>query len=723
MKRLLLFFVILLPSLYPLHAEFLAKNLSDPYTTWNTFQLRQLTCEIEIKGLLYETTITYEMVLAPNWYGNNPPAGNYEITWDFDLPESAIITDCWLKPPKALDFVRAQIIDMTSAEHKYQQYPSVTNKLLLRERILRDWYGNSQQRFRMQYSPVTLSTSPVIKIRYLLPCLPFYNVRRLVVPLTEFYVYKDLCNPKLAVKDDDNLNVLPQEIHGAWRGMVWQKRNERWETEISSDYLGYDLILGIATESADRSYLQVFSDTDAQYYQLSLLPPMLAAERKSKSIMLAVDLTEEKLSRPRNDLLKLFEQTVQLAVGSHDSMTMVYSGFTPVIYDSVFSPVSTQKISAMISRVAGQPAPKLNTLPHLLRQAVDVFNRQHKSGEIWLLTNAYTHSDPPASAMEIITQTLKAAKQPIVFKIINADNSWMYYWRINSQNYYGNDYLYENLARLSSGAFINLRNYAYYNILDAMLDGVAPIAASVEVNPQPQNGVSYSRCPLNSGRVNFPLTMPYYEIGLFDGTAPFRVNFYGMIDGTLFAKELNISSANQGLAWRETKLFWLARYIQNLLLEPQSYETIDYIEKISVQERLLTQYSGFVIPAQTDIIAFKRLQNDDAITAVKPEERTDSEQLQASLEMELDVSPNPFNSTTMITIIVPDVDRTETVHIKIFNYLGQLIREQSSSSFARKIQFRWDGMDRTAQAVPSGIYLIVVQMGREVKKIKATVLR
>ncbi|HEX9975525.1 MAG TPA: hypothetical protein VGD14_25970, partial [bacterium] len=591
MKRFVIFFFVLIWATQ-LNASFVARHLTEQYYSWSTFELKQLSFQIDVQGLFYQTTIIFELRLIRNDY-DSPRSGIYEIQWDFYLPNDAVITDCCMQPPDsdAGHFIAAEIVDLTTAEQHYQVSPYSKPRLLLRQRWQRQWNGSLQKSLQMKFSPVSYPITPpriapVIKLTYLTPCYPSYNSRRIYLPLSEFYVYR---KPTVTIRlfDPDNPASMPSEVTGFYQSLTWKLVNNYWQT-VYTEYFYYSVtILSIAPESSTRSYLRTFSNNEAQFYQLSVLPPIPPENRKPKNILLAIDDTEEgENSFNFSSLLNTFEQAVQLSTSSYDSIVMFYSGFTTVVYDTTFVPVKPEVLSAMFNTLRQAEIPKLNTLPHMLRQAVKFFNDHHKAGEIWLLTNARTHSDPPATAMDIIGQSLGIAQYPLAFKIINNDAQYWPSFYINNQRYYGNDYLYENLARLSWGSYVKLRDVPHYDALDLMLDGIAPSATSVETDPEPTNGLSYSRFPLNRGRVNFPITMPYYEIGLFDGTDPFNLRFFGSVDGELYAQDVTLNRQPGDTGWQTAATFWYARYVENLLLQPQSYATIKYIEQVSVEKRL-----------------------------------------------------------------------------------------------------------------------------------------
>jgi len=458
MKRIIL---IVLMAVNLSHAGFYARHLTYN-NSWRSFEFKQLSCQVDARGLFYETTIVFEIGLTI-CYNDTPRVGDYEIRWDFSLPDEAIITDCQMQPVDSASghFIAAEIVDLTTADERYQTHQKTNPSLLLRQRWERNYDSSLLKSYQMKFSPVHFALrahkTPVIKISYLTPCVATYNARRIYLPLNEFWVYR-ICPVTIRYFDPDNPTATPDVVTGIHFSTPWKLINGYWQTTYHTSYFPSQTIVAACPETATRSYLRTFTNEKAQFYQLSILPPLPPENRNPKSILLAVDVTDEgENSLYHYDLFNEFKQAVQLSVSPFDSIAMIYSGFIPLVYDTLFVPVSDKVLTAMFVTLHSAAIPKLNTLPQLLRIAVKFFNDRHQAGEIWLLTNARAHSNPPATAMEIIDQSLNIAEYPLILRIINNDSQYWPYLYINQQRYLGNDYLYENLASLSWRSFVKLR--------------------------------------------------------------------------------------------------------------------------------------------------------------------------------------------------------------------------------------------------------------------------
>jgi len=691
---------------------------------WSNFELKKFNCQVDVKGLFYETTIEFEIGLTP--VSNNAPVpGVYEINWTFSLVPDAVITDCQMQPAGADpgNYIPAELLDLTTAKMLYQNSPRAQPRLLLRELWQRQWDAKLVKTYEMVFYPVDLVKTPVIKFSFLTPCRAAYNMRRILLPLNEFRVYKHHSDNLIKFSDPDHPDFEPLNIDAIYLSPGWRWINGYWQGQIYWQGT-YQAVIGIAAESSNRNYLRTFSNEEGQFYQISIPTPLPPENRKPKNILLAVDLTIEGYNKfDVKRAIDLYQQTVELSCSAYDSINLIYSGFIPQLYHSAFVPYHSQTCQKMMTQLRNETIPKLNTLPLLLREAVKLFNQQKKAGEIWLITNARSHADPIQTAMEIIQQSLNIAQYPLAFKILSNDaQNWPAKY-INNQYYPGNDYLYENLARLSKGNFVKLRDFQYYDGLEAMLDCVAPTINTVEIDPEPFGGLCYSRIPLNQGRINFPITQPYYEIGLFDGFDPFSVHYFGMTDGEVYGQDVPINRIQDDTGWPEVAQFWYTRYVQERLLEPQSYETIKYIEQISVAQRILTIYSGLVIPGPGEKCGFNAL--TELATAVENPDDRIAEPPEQAKKFTLNAFPNPFNASTTFTWESPDALSHPKIVIRIFNYLGQEVRqfEIDHSSSDGSVEIFWDGMDKQHQAVASGIYLVMLQAGNQMTNIKVTLLK
>lgn len=84
--------------------------------------------------------------------------------------------------------------------------------------------------------------------------------------------------------------------------------------------------------------------------------------------------------------------------------------------------------------------------------------------------------------------------------------------------------------------------------------------------------------------------------------------------------------------------------------------------------------------------------------------------------------PNPFNSSTRIRFSIP---QQSTVKVKIYNLCGQhVVTLADNVNLAPGLhEMQWTGVNSTGQAVPTGLYFVVLQAGNVCHVAKLTLLR
>ena len=80
--------------------------------------------------------------------------------------------------------------------------------------------------------------------------------------------------------------------------------------------------------------------------------------------------------------------------------------------------------------------------------------------------------------------------------------------------------------------------------------------------------------------------------------------------------------------------------------------------------------------------------------------------------LSLKVFPNPFMDQLSIETVIPQDGR---LSITVFNLQGQQVRDLFTGQVfeGEQLRFRWDGSDNSGMQLPSGMYLIQLQTGKE----------
>lgn len=356
----------------------------------------------------------------------------------------------------------------------------------------------------------------------------------------------------------------------------------------------------------------------------------------------------------------------------------------------------------------------------MLKDIVKYLNEKDVDAEVWLVSDDYQTGVRAETVMELLDHTYFKANKKLVYNIIDVSSTWYSYY-IQNKYYRGNEYLYENLSRLSGGNFAKMYDKYYMYYIDDALDCWAPKVSTVEIDPIPNNGFTYSRVNL-SNRNNFHIGARYFQIGMFEGDLPINVNYFGNYLKNPYFNSIDLpedyTEVPESITLN-TALYWFGNYImKDLFLQPQSYSTIKYIEELSVQNRLLTPYSAFVIPGPTGYSGYVRIYEDE-ITNIEEINQSEDEEV-IPTELAISSYPNPFNPSTNIIMSIPANLANQEKQFDIYNILGEKVKSFDMTQYNNlsEIHINWSGMNDYGNAVASGMYIAVFKVGSIIKSLK-----
>lgn len=741
MKNKLFFLITVFLFLFQtVHASwYYIRHLND-YYSWDRLDYDHFNTHITMNGLFYQTTIHFKAKLGDRerynystgqYYCEAPYPGDYRWQWVFNFPEESYITQFELLDQNTNEFIKAHPIDITTGESLFNpqtnQYPHV----LLRQYRNRNYNGYWDQFYHLQIEPVERYQVVEFKLTYLSPVQATWDKRRFEIRSKELYrPYHDQCVEQTPAifyfRDIQNPNKAPGTINDF--PFSWSKIMDYWttQTNIAGDNFYSDALLQAQTEDQGGIFLQTIQDNDLSFYQLSTKPMIQANDMEPRHIILCCDLINEQYGGydyTRKNILNKIKDALAYPPQQQDSIWVLASDFVVKSLDTDFVSCSKEHIWQRIED-ALNIVPELNTLPFILQEAIQILNDKNVPGEIWLISNDMNHGYPAERANDIINQTLNN-KVPVQFRIIDAAYYPNYHY-INNKSYRGNEYLYENLFRLTNGTFYALRDYRSFDWSEAALDCFAPKVSTVEIDPAPAGGLSFSRFDLNQGRQSFHARSRYFQIGMFEGDIPFQVRYFGQFNDELYHKDITLQvDADIDDEYKEwIKTYWFGKYIFDQLLEqPQTFENIKHIEELSKEHSILTPYSAFVIPGPNGYVGFNKLTAKDSVQ-VEEKRAPDDDLIAHPDDFSIKAYPNPFNPETQIQLkLVHPIQGDEKV--VILNILGQQIKTFPLNSYPGNIQINlnWDGKDSQGQSVQSGTYFIRFISDYQSHTIKAVLIR
>jgi len=725
MKKKLLFLLLAMAS-SSLAIDFEANGL-DRSERWRYFQLLSGSFETEAFYGYSKTTAECEYRLDEDRWGNRPSSQPFEVTMRFRLSGDAVIVGGAVR--QGNEWIEAGPQNVFDAEDRYDSTRTSQTSFLMREKVWRSWWGDEERFIEVRLAPVYYPQPFAFRLTWLDRNQVDVGSYRYTLPEGEFMQGHRELNREVAWRFRDAdvpdnrpvILVRSSSIH-----YEFQKTSDGWwQVKFPFRILGYHDIIRWTRPFSQEPELRLLTVGDEQFYHYTMLPPLNPEDRTPKKALILFDLGSHAVN-DRKWMLEQMSQCAQIGLADSDSITAMFidSHLQISTLYSDFIAATDENVKFIFDQLKSMAPPEISGLPQLLRAAKDFFNDLETDGEVWLISDANKNCDTAESANQIMELSLYRMKTDVRIKIFDCSDPWDYgasQLYLNGRSYYGNEYLYENMSRLSGGGVVYARNLWEPDFLRALADVFMPAVDVVETDPFPAGGIAFGRYKLNHGRSHFPVALPYLEIGRFEGSSPFEVDFYGQVDNSLFHKtKADVQPIDSPLNDNLMQL-WTSLKIRDMLLQPQSWQVIEDIGALSEEQGILSPYCGFVVPAPDGYSGFMRLLGDDEIAAVEEP----IEEAAVPEEFKLIAFPNPFNAVTQLQIQFQPIASVQTARLQIVDVLGRVVKqmEVDVAPGDGKLTLKWDGIDDHGVEVSSGVYFVRFQLGDQIQNLKLTLMK
>ncbi|MBN2356395.1 T9SS type A sorting domain-containing protein [candidate division KSB1 bacterium] len=715
-NKLLIGFLFILSSA-AFSAQYYAVGLNNPSETWYYFRIDTLRVE-QTSSLGYsEFTITHEFVMQSSAYGKVPSDQPFRFILTFYLPEGSMITGAAFKTENT--WRTAEPKDILSAENLFNTASPDQPRFLLRQQVLRDRNGQIGNSYQMEISPIlyqrffafsiTFTAKNYIEFDAAWSSLQSSNLLLTSTPQSNRrvkYYFSDVqfpSSPPVILNGD----FFKKDAYGRWYA--------------TSSNLIQNVIWPWPHPPVPQLYR--YTSDGNSYYQFMACQPVQAEDRKPKKVLIVSDLTLFSVPRYVEDAINVFYNNARYGLSDSDSINvLLIDQLQPRYLRPRFVSASEGNKEALYTELRSYPIQQISALPQLLCSARDFFNNYRTGGELWLITASEKDANTLAKANEVIDLVINRMQFPVVMKIFACGNqhrdsgySRLY---VNGRYYYGNDYLFENLTRLTGGAYVRRNNETDQHLPMALADLLLPALDLMEVDLQPTGGYTFGSYKFHPTRSHYPKFYPYIELGRFDGSVPFSADFYGKAEGDWYHSMTNVPGTVCSTKPVQLQTLWHYNHVRDLLQQPQNWALVEEIGRISVENHFVSPYCGFVIPSSTGYAGFQRLENLDSLDiAAVAENQPDT--------FELSAFPNPFNMETRFSIHLTPSQVPQRLQVRIVDVMGRTLRRWHENLAANESQVYliWDGKNDQQQVVGSGIYFVVAQSKNQQQVIKITCLR
>ena len=708
MKKLLITIIFLMITIYQLVAgNFSVYEANYPGVKDYNVNIDEATLVVHPRGNFIEMnlylTISYDF---NSWFFKN--YNELEFLWEFSLPEHAIMHDFWVWFGDSI--MSAQVLDKWTAELLFSDVSSTVRNpgLLTQSSPNRD----GQVAYNLRLFPIKRNEKKRFKIQYLLPARPTVESIRAWLPTTQLLSQKSPGIDSLRIIYKYQSDATEPKIVGTdVISSVYYSIYKAWIITIPLEFDQF-VELGLPSPIQNKFYFSTFEQDGQKYYHFATYPPVIPKQQNPRRVLIVIDFNRYNTNDLDGEfLLSYLKESLQQAFNEADSINLIVAYDFPIQADENWVSCSETNIDRLFANIMKRTFPSYSNFQPLVEQAAYFINQQSDNAEVLFITNtdeiSLSTQDKDLFANEIIGKFKFGTK----LHFIDLENKTNL--RYNGQTGYYETQLesfYGKICSATAGNLYFLRYHSIKTIFGAFFYEEISHFESIEVQLRFQNGYAHSKHLLALHEGYYPLHFPIMEVGKYDGDFPVDITILGKIrmDQTVEKFTINQSDVTPGTSQIVTS--WYGDHIRSMLRYGYNFTTVNDIINLSIDQRILTPYTGFLIYYPDDEHGFckdcideTQLTGIDICEAIK------------DTTVELAAYPNPFNNNVSLFFDVKRTSNKSELKLAIFNIRGQQVRSFPLTDQLTNF-ITWNGENESGQQVTSGVYFAVLQ-GPQIRKV------
>lgn len=664
-------------------------------------------------------TVSYDF---QSWFFKN--YNELEFQWEFSLPEHAIMSDfeLWVTEDSSIS---ATVMDKWTAELLFSDVSTPIRHpgLLTQSVATREGKVN----YDLKIFPIKRNEKRKFRIQYLIPGRPTANSLRAWLPTTQIVAEKTKNNiKKINIVYNYKNNPLEPRVVGT---EVLNKEqsivDSTWTLEIPVEYDQFVEFV-IPSPIENSVFLSSYQFKGENYYHLAVYPPSTEKVKDDRKILVCVDLNIYNTKDFDGEYLLIYlKETIAQALDESDSINIMVAYDDIVVGSENWIGCSEENLDTLFSKVMKRSFPTYSYFQPLLTKAADFINNSTGNPEVVVFSNTdeinLGVNDKEALADEI----LEMFKVNTKIHFVDLDNVNRLVYNYNNGNGYYETQLQAFYGKMSyerEGNLYYLRYHDIKTILNAFFYEKISHFESVEVQMTFQNGYSYSKHLMNENEGYYPLDFPIMQTGKFTGDFPIEVKIIGkkqmeILDTTFTLNESDLTDGSKKIVTS-----WFGKSINDLLDYSYDPLTVSSIIDMSVEQKILTPYTGFILIDEALLNTQEEEENEEEDDGDDDDGETTSvdDNIDNSFDLELSAYPNPFNSTVTLKVSIPEANDYSLI---IYNILGQKVKEFDLSGLSIGTHYlKWQGETDDNRKVASGLYFAVLHGNNVLKTIKLQLL-
>lgn len=669
---------------------------------------------IKPEGIFSKVDLTLSVYTTSNVSSNT----QLEIVLNFALPEGSIVTDLWLWCGEEIS--KGILLDTWTASTIYES-------IVKRRRDPAVLYKRNSLMYELRVYPLIPPQNRKFKIEYLVPNNWYENSVEIPLPVQilntsnkpinkvdiAVYAKDEFSNPEIKTL---NQNFIDAEDNGEYPSSY------KYVRLIKPTKLPSSLSISFPNPMHNGLYLKKFSLANEGFYQLAMFPGKSLIKLESKKVLFLIDYDSRKSSLSKNDIVNLLKTLINSNFSDSDRFNVFYSGLSTNKLSSEWIYADSVTLSNVLTKLNGSNLSSYSNLPTLLKDAYDFIKSSNDEGIIYLISNSDQLGNYQ-TANQLLTDLQNYYKKLPRTYIFDFNNAEIFYYYFNNYSYLGNEYFYQNLARITGGDYKRISSEEPIKTMSYLLSLISGKINSFDLYTTLESGFCYSRYSYINTSSSLNVHEPIMHIGKYVGSFPFIIKSSGIYNSKPFISTININEEDIKEADSLTEKMWIGWYIANIERNNLTNTDINEIIYQSIKFNVLSTYTSFLClePGDTTIciecIQQQRGWNGGVLISVDDEKELPK-------EFKIDAYPNPFNSQVNIKVTLPAGKYASDFSMKIYNILGEVVKTfEINDNNKNVIELLWEGKNDNNEELASGIYIFTVRGQGFSKSIKLVYMK
>lgn len=710
MKKYLFLFIALLAiaAISDAHSQYL--RVQDPKSSWRTSQGTIDEAELVIKPAGLYAEFGLYLTFSANG-GNYYATDTLEVQYFFNLNENDIVTDSWLWVEDTI--VKAMLIDRWTAGLIYEG-------IVKRRRDPSIFFKNTAIAYEFRIFPLPAKSSRKVKITWLSPINWNGNRPKITIPtdlIRLSYIKPNFKIHVLSNTEWSNLEI--PELANYPNCQLVQSENEFGKTmsvTVPSSYSSINYSISFNSMMKDGVMMKYYEENDKEgYYQLAIIPSVACQFSEPRKITFLVDFDANKSRKSISQVIDMLRDQMLNTLTAKDSFNIIFSNINMQPVSKEWLSGDTETIINLFDVLNYNILSSFSNLPLLMLRGIEFI--KSKGGDGLLLTistsDQYGGQQTANQIGEIILDSIRNSNISMYFADYAEDEYTMRYYFANN-NYFGNEYLYQSLAKLTGGTYKRVSVYKDQGEnLNSVINATAGEIINFEMYSTMKDGFCYSRYSLNADNLNKYISTPIAQIGKYYGQFPLTIQTTGFLRGKAFSKSIEIMpDFNPD---KLTKSIWVGAYLRTLEKMPnKSNEINKEIISVSMENRILSLNTAFLALEPWMMPDSNQTKTEDEEGG--PSSVDDSD---GTSKIKVSVFPNPFSSMVKIKFDLLSSKELNSSSFNIYDLNGKLVKTLNATLLAgNNFELTWFGDDNFGKLLPNGTYILVISTNNGSKVLK-----